>query len=102
MGGGGRIRGETFFHQVGHAVDVYKRQELESPPSRVWAVLEYWTLVTSTLVLPVMVVTALWAEVLDVYKRQPLFHTGGYRRQMPDHLCLTRHHSPFKAFHPPK
>lgn len=38
--------------------------ELESPPSRFWAVLEYWTLVTSTLVLPVMVVTALWAEVL--------------------------------------
>ena len=34
------------------------------PPSRFWAVLEYWTLVTSTLVLPVMVVTALWAEVL--------------------------------------
>ena len=38
--------------------------ELESPPSRFLAVLEYWTLVTSTLVLPVMVVTALWAEVL--------------------------------------
>ena len=38
--------------------------ELESLPSRFWAVLEYWTLVTSTLVLPVMVVTALWAEVL--------------------------------------